>query len=513
MNEQGNAGRAKVQPKVWMGIVWFAIVMVVFVFVAAPIQYALGMWGVAITEIILLLMAVLPAIILKWDIKKVIPIRLPKLRQIFGTLLIWGGTYLIVIVSTMAIAYFFPEEVFSVSSGIGSLFNSVPPLISFFIVAIMPAICEETLHRGLILYTFKNVKQKWVIVIAMGIIFGVFHLDPVRSIPTGILGAAITYIMLETNNILLPMLLHFVNNAMSSLANMSNVGANLDAETVGEVAEQISGSTMTLGVYCVMAVAAPVLLLLGAALINGNRNIPRVIDTDDTTEVLVDGIALTGSIQEERDARAVNAQTEATPGMNTESIGENDTQLNAGTKEGYGTQGNINPAVPNRFGNTKSDKFLTGKRIVIALTCSAALFITGIALVINGMKSVNLYEIYKSAGMEDLYYQLMGDAAEQFNISEKKTITEDTISEYKVGVIKDGNYTIEIELTGKNENCRCGVELLDASGKRVYYSGEAGLWLTVQAPIQLKKGDYTLRFVYFCPAENEDTFQVKTVVK
>lgn len=492
MNEQGNAGRAKVQPKVWMGIVWFAIVMVVFVFVAAPIQYALGMWGVAITEIILLLMAVLPAIILKWDIKKVIPIRLPKLRQIFGTLLIWGGTYLIVIVSTMAIAYFFPEEVFSVSSGIGSLFNSVPPLISFFIVAIMPAICEETLHRGLILYTFKNVKQKWIIVIAMGIIFGVFHLDPVRSIPTGILGAAITYIMLETNNILLPMLLHFVNNAMSSLANMSNVGANLDAETVGEVAEQISGSTMTLGVYCVMAVAAPVLLLLGAALINGNRNIPRVIDADDTTNE--------------------NTKTEQTD-VDVIPMDGNIEMMNTASTEGYGTQGNINPAVPNRFGNTKSDKFLTGKRIVIALTCSAALFITGIALVINGMKDINMYEIYKSTGMEDLYYQLMGDAAEQFNISEKKTITEDTVSEHKVGVLKDGNYTIEIELTGKNENCRCGVELLDASGKRVYYSGEAGLWLTVQAPIQLKKGDYTLRFVYFCPAENEDTFQVKTVVK
>ena len=41
-------------------------------------------------------------------------------------------------------------------------------------------------------------------VTAMGIIFGIFHLDFVRFIPTAVLGAALTYVMLETDNILLP---------------------------------------------------------------------------------------------------------------------------------------------------------------------------------------------------------------------------------------------------------------------------------------------------------------------
>jgi hypothetical protein len=46
-----------------MGIVWFVGVMVVFIFLCAPLQYYLGMTGLALTELIILIMALIPTLL------------------------------------------------------------------------------------------------------------------------------------------------------------------------------------------------------------------------------------------------------------------------------------------------------------------------------------------------------------------------------------------------------------------------------------------------------------------
>ena len=76
--------------KPYHGIILFALVIVFLIFGATPIQEKFGMAGVALTELILLAMAIIPAIILKVDIKAMFPVRRPEIRQVFGVLLLWG---------------------------------------------------------------------------------------------------------------------------------------------------------------------------------------------------------------------------------------------------------------------------------------------------------------------------------------------------------------------------------------------------------------------------------------
>ena len=116
--------------------------------------------------------------------------------------------------------------------------------------------CEEALHRGFIFHTFKNA-GKWTTVIAMGIIFGLFHLHPLRFVATAILGAVLTYIMLETRNLLLPILVHFVNNALSVIL-------TVDATPGGET---VALSLASLGILLLPAVVAPFLLMGGSRLL------------------------------------------------------------------------------------------------------------------------------------------------------------------------------------------------------------------------------------------------------
>ena len=66
------------------------------------------------------------------------------------------------------------------------------------VVALLPAICEEAVHRGVIIHTMYRIRKEWLVVLIMGIYFGLFHASPLRFLPTAILGAVMSYIMLET---------------------------------------------------------------------------------------------------------------------------------------------------------------------------------------------------------------------------------------------------------------------------------------------------------------------------
>ena len=105
-----------------------------------------------------------------------------------GTLLLWAGCFLSVMLVTLILMCFFPEGYLQVSSSINSVFSTVPAPLRFFIIAVMPAVCEEAMHRGFIQYSFQSIRRDWVIILCMGLIFGLFHMDPYRFLPTALLG-------------------------------------------------------------------------------------------------------------------------------------------------------------------------------------------------------------------------------------------------------------------------------------------------------------------------------------
>lgn len=98
-----------IKPRAYMGILLFIMVMAVMVFTAAPLQFAWKMWGLALTELILLAMAIIPVLILRWDFREVFRMRIPTWRQVFGTLVLWLGSYIAVLTVVMIISYLFPK--------------------------------------------------------------------------------------------------------------------------------------------------------------------------------------------------------------------------------------------------------------------------------------------------------------------------------------------------------------------------------------------------------------------
>ena len=163
-----------------------------------------------------------------------------------------------------SVSLFFPQ-MNQIAEGITEVGTQYGSLAAVIIMAVLPAICEESVFRGFILASFKSMggagSAVWKLfaVIGVGALFGIFHLSPARFLMTGILGALFTYVAIETETMLPSMLLHLVNNLISVVAMYTAV--NYDAEIAAEVNTAASYGIIQLAASC--AVYFGVALILG----------------------------------------------------------------------------------------------------------------------------------------------------------------------------------------------------------------------------------------------------------
>jgi len=85
------------------------------------------------------------------------------------------------------------------------------------VIAVSPAICEELLFRGAILSGLERRLPAWLLIPAVGLLFGVFHLSIYRVALTGLTGMVLTYVVWRTRSLWNGILLHFLFNASAVL--------------------------------------------------------------------------------------------------------------------------------------------------------------------------------------------------------------------------------------------------------------------------------------------------------
>ncbi len=96
-----------------------------------------------------------------------------------------------------------------------SVFES---LFIIFVVAVIPALCEETLFRGFVQKSFEQkLKPFWSILIT-ALFFGLYHFNPYGLVTLIALGAYFGFAAYMSNSIFVPMALHFFNNLVAVLA-------------------------------------------------------------------------------------------------------------------------------------------------------------------------------------------------------------------------------------------------------------------------------------------------------
>lgn len=84
--------------------------------------------------------------------------------------------------------------------------------LNLLILAVVPAICEELIFRGMIFQGLKERFSKVGSVLLSALLFALMHQNIVQLIYPFILGCVLAVVMDRTNNLLYPMIIHFFNN-------------------------------------------------------------------------------------------------------------------------------------------------------------------------------------------------------------------------------------------------------------------------------------------------------------
>jgi sodium transport system permease protein len=93
--------------------------------------------------------------------------------------------------------------------------NDVPFWQLVLFISVLPAICEEIAFRGTLLYGLRRKFRPMALALAIGVIFGFFHVALFRILPAAFLGVILTAMALLTGSIFPGMVAHAFNNALS----------------------------------------------------------------------------------------------------------------------------------------------------------------------------------------------------------------------------------------------------------------------------------------------------------
>lgn len=206
-------------PKVSDGILLFAVSLVALVYIGGYLQMNFGMVGLMLSQLIFLILPLGFSYYIKTDFKKVFRLKIPKIKHILASIILWIGATLIITTINYILLSLFPSNTEVLKALNEALFMENSLFMNIIIVAIFPAICEEASFRGFIMSSFENKKKTGLsAVVFSSILFGLMHMDFIRMIPTALIGAMAGYATYKSGSILLGSLIHFINNSVSVLS-------------------------------------------------------------------------------------------------------------------------------------------------------------------------------------------------------------------------------------------------------------------------------------------------------
>lgn len=118
--------------------------------------------------------------------------------------------------------------------------------ISILVIAVAPSVCEEILHRGILLKAYENRGTMKAVVIS-GIMFGIFHFDITNLFGPILLGILFAYYVVRTNSIFAGVIAHFMNNFLATV--LQYLTKDLENDLSFYTLEDL-GYTLMFGVIC-----------------------------------------------------------------------------------------------------------------------------------------------------------------------------------------------------------------------------------------------------------------------
>lgn len=137
-------------------------------------------------------------------------------------------------------------------------------MLGLVVMAIIPAVCEELLFRGIILggllNTAKNNKQRIICVVISALIFALVHQSCLQLFYPFIMGLLFGFIYMYTHNLIYGMILHFASNGFVIASNYYYFVNNISESAITYNASYVLGSIGLLLIALALAFGAVLLI-------------------------------------------------------------------------------------------------------------------------------------------------------------------------------------------------------------------------------------------------------------
>ena len=169
-------------------------------------------------------------------------------------------------------------------------------IITLIFSAVLPALCEETTHRGLLLNGYKQLGMKRAIILT-SLLFGLMHMNIEQFFYASLMGALFAFLTISTGSIVPAIIVHFMNNAIStyiSYANFNGYWLGDFYSNLGSIFNQGFGVALSLIfviiLISVLALALLIYLLIKQTKVKKVQNIAEKIAKDELKNNLFEGV-------------------------------------------------------------------------------------------------------------------------------------------------------------------------------------------------------------------------------
>jgi sodium transport system permease protein len=215
--------RANIAPKPFPApseaLFFTMVLLALLIYVGLPLQVRSLVPGLIFTELVLFFaIPVAFAVYLKLDLKKTFRVRVPAGLSLLVTALFFAGIALCMstILYIQNALFPFPKEMMDYLQKVSEEIYKRPFWQTLTFIALLPAVCEETTFRGVVLSGFLSRQKPRVAIVLTAFFFALFHLSLYRFTGVFLIGLLASFIVWRSGSIFTGMLLHALSNGFVS---------------------------------------------------------------------------------------------------------------------------------------------------------------------------------------------------------------------------------------------------------------------------------------------------------
>lgn len=196
------------------------ISLALLIYAGLPFQMRDLVSGLIFTEVVIFLaLPVAFALYLKLNLRDTFRLRVPSGRSLLITILLFSGIALTMgtILYVQNRLFPFPKELLDFLEKMMGQVYSRPFWQILILIALLPAVCEETTFRGMVFSGLLNRNKPWIAMVVTALFFAVFHMSLHRFPGVFLIGLAACFVVWMSGSIWTGILLHATSNAFVSL--------------------------------------------------------------------------------------------------------------------------------------------------------------------------------------------------------------------------------------------------------------------------------------------------------